>query len=199
MLLTVLGWLKILLRLLLQLFTVTTYSTCRDFFCVDNALSCCCSPWMRDVSFFATSVLLTLTACQLYQVVPIGSLQPGQSRAEESSDLFLDHLFLKAELQLREALRSPSASFSSSFSDSLGVQLVKGLFLSGLSSPPPSELSGSTRHDSVMRQLLDHFQDRDSLRVQQTALAPVKHRAGSGAVQGLLQGELCCASSALPL
>lgn len=105
---------------------------------------------MPDVKLFCTDLLLVLVSTQLYQLAPIKpppssrsgdahpAMRPPAAAPPAEDDPFLDYLFLAAEAQLRQAMRSgPAAAYGSAFSESLAVLLVRGLFTTGLAVGEP--------------------------------------------------------------
>lgn len=86
---------------------------------------------MGNVKYFCCNFLLCLCSTQLYHSHEFSNSDSFVSFTD-TTDIFLNYLYRKGELQLRTAL-SQSHTDSRLFSNSLPVQLVRGLVTCALS------------------------------------------------------------------
>lgn len=121
-----------------------------------------CSIWMRDPKFFCCDLLLSLLSTQLYHDSSVNNFSSDH-------DLFHSHLYSRAEKELRAALHTGSGK---QFSESLSVQLIRGLVISATYEVGPTGgggavvgvgggggggISGTARQSSPSTTLLKHL------------------------------------------
>jgi len=100
---------------------------------------------MRDPKFFCCDLLLSLLSTQLYHDSSVNNYS-------SEHDLFLSHMYSRAEAELRAALHTGSGKL---FSESLSVQLVRGLVINATYEVGQPVVTGTARHSSTT--LLNHL------------------------------------------
>lgn len=104
---------------------------------------------MRDPKFFCSDLLLSLLSTQLYHDSSVNNFSSDH-------DLFHSHVYSRAEKELRAALHTGSGK---QFSESLSVQLVRGLVINATYEVGPSVGGGGggARQSSSSTTLLNHL------------------------------------------
>ena len=124
---------------------------------------------MANIKFLCSDLLLCLCSTQLYRMPGEPLLEEQDSKGSgvggascafnTAGDIFLNYLFIKGERQLRAALSQAHAS-SSAFSESLPVQMVRGLLLTTITAATTSAAARTARSSEVGAQT--HRGDRGS-------------------------------------
>lgn len=147
--------------------------------------------WMRDIKFFCLNLLLAFLSTQLYNDTSIGNTINSNYDKE---DIFLSYLYRKAEFQLRVALGPSSAGNSKLFSDSLAVQLVRGLLIhcsydcESCHSTGGSFLGASRGESSINSLLLSELLNRFGTKKYTTTQKPSDHIISMNTIKNLVLG-----------